>query len=186
MSNTFTNSKLYKSLYLLLNIGLWVSILFSLVSIFILFFKGNQGFISSGLAFDGFAIVNNNSFKTLGLNWLFIIISLTTYCTGIICIWMLRNIVNSLKFSSPFTLDTVKRIRIIGWALFIEAYLRQLLNYLYINELSNWYINNGIEPIIQSRFNILPDKIVLVLCILILAEVFKYGCILQSEHDSTV
>lgn len=186
MSNSFTNSKLYKILYLLLNVGLWIAIALSCFSLIILFFNQNQTFMTSGLSFDGFLIVHNNISESSDLHWLFIIITLTTYCSGIICIWMLRNIVNSLKINSPFTLNNVKRMRIIGWTLFIEVYLKQLLNYMYVNELSNWSIKNGIEPILQARFNILPDKIVLVLCILILAEIFKYGCILQSEHDSTV
>lgn len=80
----------------------------------------------------------------------------------------------------------VNRIRIIGWAILIQSYLRQLIVYQYVQNLLQTSANHEVNDILQARFNLLPEGAVLALCILILAEVFRYGCVLQPEHDTTV
>ncbi|MDF2686784.1 MAG: hypothetical protein K0S55_1967 [Clostridia bacterium] len=190
MNESFINSKIYKALHFILNAGLWIGIALSVVFIILTiinpFLSENNGFLNSGICFDGFIITNDILTEMTEVNYLLIIMSVIVPVFGILCIWMLRNIINSLRNGSPFTNENVKRIRIIGWVIFAYTYLNQIINYFYIQNLYDALINEGIEPVFKANFTIIPNGVILAFCILVLAEIFRYGCILQQEHDTTV
>jgi len=119
MSNDFLNSKIYKTISFILNAGIWVAILFTCISLIGFILNPTQTFVSTGILFDGFTIENPILFDSMYLHSLLFLIMLVTLSTGLICIFLLRNIINSLKSNSPFHIKTVNRLRIIGWTLFI-------------------------------------------------------------------
>jgi hypothetical protein len=187
MNESFINSKIYKILHFLLNAGLWVGIGLSVIiisySVIYPLLSGNN---TSGIVFDGFILTNNTILKVSEIYFIFIAMSVIISVCGIICIWMLKNIINSLRSGTPFTDVNVRRIRIIGWTVFAYTYLRQILNYLYIQSYSDALINNGMESVFKANFTVIPNGVILALCIIIIAEIFRYGCVLQQEHDTTV
>jgi hypothetical protein len=190
-NKTFVNSKIYHVLRAFLNIGFWVGVVAVVIYMGFSIVQGITGgmkslFNSAQLSFDGF-FLNQAAISKSDTSSIFVL--LTTWLTiivGLLCVWLLRNIVNSLSDSTPFTQKNVNRIRIIGWVLFAQAYLAQLMNYLLAKELSDAALSGGTQPIIQAHFNLIPEGVLLALCVLILAEVFRYGCTLQNEHDTTV
>lgn len=191
MNKSFVNSKIYKILHAILHFGLWISIGVSAIYLIVILYQnfsvGNKKWLNStGLCFDGFILNNEVLTKSVKSSFLFFFTAAMTLSISILCIWILCNIVDSLKDSSPFTMKNVKRIRMIGWVLFAQAYLRQLMNYIFANELYNAYLQNEIQPVLKARFTLIPDGAFLALCILVLAEIFRYGCNLQQEHDTTV
>lgn len=187
MDKSFVNSKIYRVLHFLVNVGLWISIGMSVIYLVLLLFIPD--FLtgsSSCLSFNGFVLTNDIiDIKSESYN-LFSLANVTNMGIGILCIWMVRNIVNSLGSCSPFTSANVKRIRIIGWTLLVGTYLQQLINYSFADKLNHSYIQRGLDPLIKARFTIIPDGVMLAFIILLLAEIFKYGCTLQQEHDTTV
>lgn len=187
MDKSFTNWKIFKLLHVLVNVGLWISIGMSVVYLVLLLFIPD--FLtgsSSCLSFNGFILTNDIIDIKSESYALFLLANVANMGIGILCIWMVRNIVNSLGSSSPFTSANVKRIRIIGWTLLAGTYLRQLINYSFADKLNHSYIQKGLEPLIKARFTIIPEGVMLAFIILLLAEIFKYGCTLQQEHDTTV
>jgi hypothetical protein len=173
---------------MILNLGFWVS-----SACFLLFlislpagavFHSNFQFNPS-INYDGFLLTYPIE-KTDVFYWQFASITGVVYGLGLTGIWMLRGLVYSLDKDSPFIQKNVSRIRIIGWTVLVQVYLRQLLVYQYIQKYLHTVANSEMNNVLQARFNLLPEGAVLALCILILAEVFRYGCVLQQEHDTTV
>lgn len=183
MNDQFTESTPYRVLRLVVSIGFWIALGYSavmLVAIVLSTFVPQIGDIvaASTLHLDGFTITLPGSAP----NPTHAVGTIGMLAAGLICIWMLRNIVKSLRTGSPFTAENVKRIRVIGWVVFGQAYLHELSNYLFVNRIS---IDTAVITI-KAQFTLLPDGVLLAICILVLAEVFRYGCTLQREHDTTV
>jgi hypothetical protein len=185
MSETISKSTLYRVLRFLLHFGFWVGLAASVVCLVLL--AVNPNFIlSSGLCFDGFILANTATLSKDTFSPLFCIATMLTFLIGVFCIWILKNLVDSIRYGSPFTLKNVKRIRIIGWALLILIYLRQTANYMLAESIYNSLQKGGMPLILQPRFTLIPEAAALALGVLILAEVFRFGCTLQREHDTTV
>lgn len=183
MTNSFIESKFYKILHAVLNIGLWIAAGAFLISFFLLLFKPE---IEFNLAFDGFSLSGIDYSESALSKVAFLISAGLMMLLGVFCVWMLRNIVNSLKSGSPFSKDNVRRIRLLGWALFAMAYLKQAACFISADTVSRVLAEKGLDTLVQMRFQIIPMGAVLAFCVLLLAEIFRYGCMLQTEHDATV
>ena len=183
MANTFIDSKFYKFLRAVLNVGFWIAAAAFLASFFLLLFKPET---AANLVFDGFTLSGIDNFSSMLSKVIFIVSTDLMMLLGVFCVWMLRDVVNSLKIGSPFSTLNVKRIRLLGWALFAVAYLRQAACYITADRMSQVLSDNGMGSLIQARFQLIPEGAVLAICVLLLAEVFRYGCMLQNEHDTTI
>lgn len=180
--NDIANNKLYKVLRKIVNIGFWVSVgAFFATLILILVYPETMS--SLNMSFEGFAIsgtlISDKEF--LGA-WAVTSFALKYLC-GIFGIWMLKNVVNSFQSDTPFTSKNVNRIRLIAVAVLVQSYIKQISNYLLAKNID---ITAGTDIIFQPRFTIITEGAVLALCIFILADVFRLGCALQHEHDTTV
>ncbi|MDV3429573.1 MAG: DUF2975 domain-containing protein [Bacillota bacterium] len=187
MEKSFLNSKIYKVLHAFVNVGLWISIVMSVIYLILLLFIPD--FLTgsnSNLSFDGFILTNDILGKKTESYYLLSFANVVAMGVGILCLWMIRDIINSLRSNSPFISKNVKRIRVIGWTLFADTYLSQLISYSFADKLYHFYVQKGIEPLIKARFTIIPNGAILALIIILLAEIFKFGCTLQQEHDTTV
>ncbi len=183
MVKSFIDLKFYKILRIVLNIGVWIAAGAFLISFFVLLFIPETEF---NLAFEGFTLSEINTPETAFQRVTFLVSAGLMMLSGVFCIWMLRNIVNSFKFGSPFSKDNVRRIRLFGWALIVMAYLKQFACFITADRISQTLTGRGTNSLIQARFSVIPEGAVLALCVLLLAEIFRYGCLLQSEHDTTV
>lgn len=183
MTNSFIDSKFYKILRAVLNIGLWLAVGASLICFFLLLFKPEM---VSEMVFDGISFNGIDDFESTFSKIVFLISNDLMMLSGILGLLMLRNVVNSLKSGSPFSRDNVKRIRILGWSLFAMAYFKQTACLITVDRISQTLSEKGMDSLIQAQFQLLPDGVVLAVCVLLLAEIFRYGCMLQTEHDSTV
>lgn len=182
--NSIPHSRMYLTVRFLLDIGLFIGIGFSVVFMALLVFSP-QSTSAFGLNLDGFMLDNKIVSQESPYFASFCCTIAAFLVTSILSLWMLRNTVASLGDGSPFTMKNVNRIRIIGWALFAQAYVKELMIYLIAKQLSTVLTQNGTSAV-QGSFTLLPDGIILALCVLVLAEVFKHGCTLQQEHDTTV
>ncbi len=188
MNSCVNQSKVYGFLRMILNLGFWFSAAFFLLFLISLpagaVFHSNLQF-SPSISFDGLLFTCEIE-KADAFYWQYTFMTGVVYCLGLLCIWMLRGLVYSLDKGSPFIPKNVNRIRIIGWAVLVQAYLHQLIVYHYVQKFLHTAAYREVNDVLQARFNLLPEGAVLALCILILAEVFRYGCVLQQEHDTTV
>lgn len=191
MNEKFINSKVYLALRALLNIGFLIGVvvfLFYLCMMVVSIFIDGTNPITNAISpnLDGFILEQTVPPKTGAGNVFYFFTGLSAVFVSFLCVWMLRNIVNSLSDATPFTQKNVNRIRIMGWTLLVQVYLKQLMYYLYAQQLSDAYQQSGTPSLIQPHFTLLPDGVFFALCVVVLAEVFRYGCTLQNEHDTTV
>jgi len=185
MSGQVADSRIYRVLKVCVGLGLWIGILVAvlLVVLPILFpsLGGHLGFTAEGFAFSG---VDFTGTPQLGV--LFYASTVVMLGSTLVCLWMLRDLVYSLGKGTPFFLGNVKRLRIMGWAVCVLGYARQNIGYACaLNLLERYPVDAG-RPWVEARLTLFPDQVLLALCILVLAEVFRLGCQLQSEHDQTV
>jgi hypothetical protein len=99
MTNSFIDSKFYKILRVVLNIGLWLAVGASLICFFLLIFKPE---LVSEMVFDGISFNGIDHFETTFSKAVFMISTDLMILSGVLGLWMLRNVVNSLKSGSPF------------------------------------------------------------------------------------
>ncbi len=190
MNEKFINSKVYHALRALLNLFFWVTaVIFLFYFCWLIvssFVDKTSPYFSIGPNLDGFILTEAMSMKSGTTGIFYFFTALLDVAAFFICFSMLRNIVNSLCDATPFTQKNVNRIRIMGWTLLAWVYLNDGMNYLYAQQIFDSYHQNGTQCMIQPHFNWLPNGIFLALCVVVLAEVFRYGCTLQNEHDTTV
>ncbi|HEX3037415.1 MAG TPA: DUF2975 domain-containing protein [Oscillospiraceae bacterium] len=190
MNEKFINSKVYHVLRSVLNLFFWVT---AVACLFWLCWLIVSSFVDKTFPhfsivpnFDGFILTETVSIKSGTTGTLYFFTTLLYVADFFLCFAMLRNIVNSLCNTTPFTQKNVNRIRIMGWSLLAGAYLNELMNYLYAQQIFDSYHKNGTQCMIQPHFSFLPNGVFLALCVIVLAEVFRYGYTLQNEHDTTV
>ena len=177
------NSNIYRGLRILVNAGFWIGL--GAMAVFLILIVANpRSIASSGINFNGFVLSGSSIDKESHL--LFYVSVALSSTVGLWCIWVLRNILNSLSSNSPFTLKNVKRIQIIGGIVLLQIYLKQGLNYLLVSKTYDTLLQKGADSVLQPRFTLIPEGIVWALCILVIAEIFRVGCVLQHEHDTTV
>jgi hypothetical protein len=94
----------------------------------------------------------------------------------------LASILGTIKENRPFAEENVKRLSIIGSVLVAGAFATRIAEGIVaMNIVNNLELHN-----IDVNFSPNMDMIIMSFIIFILAGVFKYGCYLQKEYDSTV
>ncbi len=185
MNESITKLRVFRILRTILNFAFWVCLAATIIFIAIAWIKPRT-ILAPGLSFDGFFLSPKAPIQDGRLSSIYYILVFLVLLVGMVCIWMLKGIANSLLNGSPFIKENVKRIRIMGLALLIQAYLRQFLYYTFTKSLMDTSAITGVSSVLQPRLNLIPESALLALCILILAEIFNFGCTLQHEHDTTV
>lgn len=179
MNETFTKAKTLRFLRRFLNLAFWVG-LAACIIILIAQLVMPSFITESGLVFNGFVLSTSSS----SASWIHYLILVAAMGCGLFCLWLLRGIAYSITEETPFVPKNASRIRLIGIVLLIQTYLSQLLNYLYVREINTVAAISA--SIIKPQLNLLPDGALVGLCIVFLAEIYRYGCTLQHEHDMTV
>lgn len=193
MQQHYNETTSYKLLRTLINIGFWVGAAIAAVAFIMSFILplitteisiSYQGvFQSTG---DGFALsLPQEVVKSLPYWYTAVFGSIYT-AFAFLCLWQLKNIINSMRFESPFTQKNAWMLRIMGISIVALVYIRQFINYLYALNLMDYCVRNGGFSVITPRLELIPSGVFFALCLFVLAEVFKYGSVLQHEHDTTV
>ncbi|BBI30869.1 DUF2975 domain-containing protein [Cohnella abietis] len=114
----------------------------------------------------------------------YLVVSLTNtvlaFCAYLYSIGQIRHIIGSiLSGSSPFVLANASRLRKLGIAVILYSLLAKLILNIMICLLVTriFSINLGGISLIGIIIGIL---------VLFVSEIFKYGALLQEEHDSTI
>ncbi len=105
---------------------------------------------------------------------------------GAALLWLLKQILNSMKQGTPFTEKNAKRLLAMGLLALAQTYVGQWNAYRLAQSVFDYSVQNGLTPVMQPQFQLLPASALLGICLLVLAEVFRYGSVLQQEHDTTV
>ncbi len=104
---------------------------------------------------------------------------------GLLIIYQLRKILNTISSGNPFSSENSSRIRVIGYAVIAASILNALLSYLVGLYFTTLIDLPGLELIVNIRLQDFAGVFVGVI-IIILAEVFQHGARLQEEIDLTV
>lgn len=171
------DSKLYRALRLLIGVVFWITCPLAFAAIIASIFDRPFHF-SFHPSFSGFTLVPQGTSSSLppevaGLGMLLVAAYLAAF-------WLLKEILDSLEFHSPFVRANIRRIRAIGWILLAAAYLNDYVQFRCVTLLFAG------SPDIRPFFNPLPTGAILALFALVLAEIFRFGGVLQREHDTTV
>ncbi len=181
MNEGFTLAKSIGFIKRLLNVGLWVGIgAFAIILLIPL--VAPQLTLGSGFAFNGFVLSAPNHTRTL--TTIQYLIQIVNFGCGLLCLLLLRGIVGSITPDTPFVLKNATRIQLIAIVLLVQVYLSQGLNYLYVSQMNTAIVDSTLY--LRPQFTFLPDGALLGLLLLLLAKVYRYGCTLQHEHDTTV
>ncbi len=104
---------------------------------------------------------------------------------GLFIIFHLRKILASLANEEPFTVENSSRIKYIGWSVIIITFIKAVLSFLLGIYFSRMVVLPGLE--ISANIRLIDFSGILAgILILILAEVFKHGALLQEDHNLTV
>ncbi len=106
--------------------------------------------------------------------------------TTIVIIKLIRDLLITVECGKPFDEKNSKRLKGIGITVIIGS-LFESLSYIIIYNLVIPMINSlGLENI-NFTMNILDGGTILLgIIIVLISEIFKYGCYLQNEYDETV
>ncbi len=94
----------------------------------------------------------------------------------------LELILSTVKDDKPFASENSRRLTVIGITLMIGAFIIRAGEYMVASSIINTLKLNDMS----ANFSADANMIVIGFVILILAGVFKYGCYLQGEYDSTI
>lgn len=181
MNEGFTLARSIQFIKRLLNVGFWVGIgAFALIILIPLVAPNLTS--ESGFVFNGFVLSATNNTRTL--TTIKYLIQIVNFGCGLLCLWLLRAIVYSITPDTPFVLKNAARIQLIAIVMLIQVYLSQGLNYLYVSQMNTAIVDSTLY--LRPQFTFLPDGALLGVCLLLLAKVYRYGCTLQYEHDTTV
>lgn len=191
MNKPIIKTGAYKAVLIIVNAAFWIGLcIFGIYLAFFIasFFSPNMAssFFNGGINFDGFRLTGNIS-RILSNSFAFYAVPFgAVLLIGLAVLWMLKKICGSLKTGTPFIRENVVRLRIIGWFLFGQAYLAQAAYFMIANDIFTRYLRSAGESPIEPHFTLLPTNAIVALIVLFLAEIFRYGCALQREHDTTV
>ena len=120
-------------------------------------------------------------------NWLYIFIgyfSMLLIVLGLTYIFhMLRAVLKDILQVNPFTSENSLRIRRIGYATLLLAFLRPTIEYIATHEILR---NLRIEPALSLPSPFRVETILISLLVLILAQVWSYGVELKLDQALTV
>ncbi|MEW6081475.1 MAG: DUF2975 domain-containing protein [Bacillota bacterium] len=119
--------------------------------------------------------------------WLLVmngVVALPMLLLALFVIYQLRKVFGSVAGGCPFEPGNPGRIRLIGIAICISSAVRSVGSFL-----GGWFIEHAVNfPGIEVRALLRPDlnTLFLGLVVMVLSEVFRYGSVLQEDHDLTV
>lgn len=186
--NDVKKNKSYRFLKFITEIGFWFSIIFFTGAMVFYFISVTFGwsinsFTFSLSYFSGFEVFLYNEY----INPYLIPFSLAVgSVTSIIVLWVFRGIIRSVGDGSPFTYANVRRIQTSACSLLVQSYGFMAINYFVVKSLRVYFEQAGLQSVFSERVSLIPNGAVIAFCLFFLAEVFKYGCILQKAYDTTV
>jgi hypothetical protein len=188
MSIEIQKSITYKVLDIALLVALIAAALFIVVTVAVVLVAPGSAManLSLSLDFDGFSVRSPLNDKAAGTALVPLWSTLSLGVVAIVSVWLLRLVVLSMRQGSPFQIANVRRLRIIGWVWVVQAYLRQAVNWSFARTLLRSQEGAALEALIDPRFNVLPQGLLAAFGLLVIAQVFEFGCRLQREHDETV
>ncbi len=102
---------------------------------------------------------------------------------GAAIIWLFADVLLSFLNGKPFIAKNTKTLFYMGTLLLLQSYAAQGFHYIVAEGLLRL---PGASDLIAPYFSLLPDGAILAFGVMTLAGVFRYGILLQGEHDSTV
>ena len=167
----------FRIIRVLVNIGFWIGVAVWVAIIGISLFAPQA---EMNLSMEGMVFLPVSG---LEIGWG---ITIVWVLLGVSFLWMLKQILNSMKHGTPFTEKNAKRLLIMGVLALAQSYIGQWNVYRLAQSVFDYSVQNGIAPVVQPQFQLLPASALLALCLVVLSEVFRYGSVLQQEHDTTV
>lgn len=140
-------------------------------------------------------------FKTTStyIKTIFLSHGVSSFLYSLVVFLFVRAFVNSLGSQRVFTIDNVKRLRVIGILLLLAAPLNSLQDYFMQSFVEEYFVHSifNLEGGISRRLGywlgsstasgtFVSSWIVAGLIILVIAEVFKQGLQLKEEQDLTI
>ena len=171
------NRRSFKIICAFVNIGFWIglAVLVAIIGVSLFAMQAMPAF-----SMEGFVILPIPGLK---MSWG---ITIIWVLLGVALLWLLRQILNSMKRDTPFTEKNAKRLFAMGILALAQTYVGQWNAYRLAQSVFDYSVQNGLTPVIQPQFQLLPASALLGICLVILSEVFRYGAVLQQEHDTTV
>lgn len=102
---------------------------------------------------------------------------------GAAVVWLFADMLLSFLNGHPFIEKNTKRLFWMGILLLLRAYATQGFHCVVAEGLLRL---PGASGLMVPYFSLLPDGAILAFGVMTLAGVFRYGILLQGEHDSTV
>lgn len=171
------NKRSFQIIRVLVNIFFWVgvAVLAAIIGISLFVAEAKLAF-----SMEGFQVM---PVPGLQMSWAPMIVWVLL---GLALLLLLKQILNSMKQGTPFTQVNAKRLLAMGVLALAQSYAGQWNAYKFAQSVYDYSVQNGLAPIIKPQFQLLPAGALLGLCLIVLAEVFRYGSVLQHEHDTTV
>ena len=113
-----------------------------------------------------------------------LVVSILSSAIFLWIIWHLRLILKSLKVSTPFAKENPSRIRKVAYGVLAWGPIR-LISFFLGNKLIMTGIGLYVNALLHS-FSIIFIEFIFVVGILVIAQIFERGIILQQDHDLTV
>ncbi len=137
----------------------------------------NGGIILSGFSVSAKALLQA---KNAGLPvW----IGAVSAGLGAAIVWLFADVLLSFSNGKPFIEKNTKRLFCMGTLMLVQSYAAQGFHCVVAEGLLRL---PGASGLITPYFSLLPDGAILAFGVITLAGVFRYGILLQGEHDSTV
>lgn len=191
--NDILKTKSYRLLQIVINVGFWIAVvlcigIWSFFFITNLFGWNNDAFRLSIINYSGsgFVISNNAHFNLSLPLWATSIALMLVSAVGIFILWELRCIVRSIGNGSPFIFQNVKRMRLVAFAIFVQSYGLMIVGYFAAQHHRIVFEESSLQPFLNEKLELFPTGALIALFVLVLAEIFRYGCILQHAYDTTV
>ena len=171
------NRRSFKIIRVVVNIGFWigVSVLAAIIGISLFAPQAEMNLSMEGLVFL--------PVSGLETGWG---ITIVWVLLGVAFLWPLRQMLNSMKQGTPFTEKNAKRLLAMGILALAQSYVGQWNVYRLAQSIFDYSVQNRLTPVVQPQFQLFPASALLAICLVVLSEVFRYGSVLQQEHDSTV
>ena len=169
--------KSFQIIHVLVDIGFWigVAVLAAIIGISLFVPQAEMNLSMEGLVFL--------PVSGLEIGWGILIVWVLL---GVAFLWLLKQILNSMKQGTPFTEKNAKRLLVMGILALAQSYVGQWNVYRLAQSVFDYSVQNGLTPIVQPQFQLFPASALLAICLVVLSEVFRYGSVLQQEHDTTV
>ena len=170
----------FKIIRIAVSIAFWVGVAVLAVMVAFPFLAPEK---KMALDMEGLAILPVPGRET---DWATTVLFAVFMLLGLAFLWLMKWILNSMKRGTPFKKENAKYLSMMGVLAFVQSYVGQWNVYRFAQDVYLYHVENGIAPSVLPQFKLVPGSALFAICLLVLAEVFRYGVILQQEHDTTV